>query len=137
MRLKYFFILSFFNFLITLPAIAQEDDDSGVAAQSLIRKKVAKLPSYPTMEVQGVCIDAATKQPLAGIMVQALGDGNYTAMTDDDGTFTIKVPTFTSALYVHAPEFLSLQVGLGKKGDLVRVEMISDKPFSYFPWLCF
>ena len=127
MRLKYFFILSFFNFLITLPAIAQEDDDSGVAAQSLIRKKVAKLPSYPTMEVQGVCIDAATKQPLAGIMVQALGDGNYTAMTDDDGTFTIKVPTFTSALYVHAPEFLSLQVGLGKKGDLVRVEMISDK----------
>ncbi len=130
MRLKYFFILSFFNFLISVPALAQEDDGEypPAATQSLAKKKVVKQkPSYPTMEVKGICVDAATKQPLAGIMVQTLGDNNYTAMTDDDGTFTIMVPTFATALYVHAPEFISLQVGIGKKGEPVRVEMISDK----------
>ena len=95
MRLKYFFILSFFNFLISVPALAQEDDGEypPAATQSLAKKKVVKQkPSYPTMEVKGICVDAATKQPLAGIMVQTLGDNNYTAMTDDDGTFTIMSP---------------------------------------------
>ena len=111
-----------------VPANAQDvdlDDDEEVVVAP--KKKVVKIPTYPTIEVKGQCVDAATKKPLAGIMVQALNNTNYTAMTGEDGEFVIKVPTFTTALYIHAPEYLSQHVGLGSQESVLRVEMISDK----------
>ena len=110
-----------------MPAYAQDDVTEDEEQETSVKKKpVAKLPSYPTMEVKGVCVDAATKQPLAGIMIQALGDANYTAMTDEKGEFTIKVPTFSTALYVHSPEYLSQHVGLGSLKEPLHIEMLSD-----------
>ena len=111
-----------------VPANAQDvdlDDDEEVVVAP--KKKVVKIPTYPTIEVKGQCVDAATKKPLAGIMVQALNNTNYTAMTGEDGEFVIKVPTFTTALYIHAPEYLSQHVGLGSQESVLQVEMISDK----------
>ncbi len=109
----------------TQSVFAQSDD---LDAETVVKKKkVVKLPAYPTMEVRGVCTDAATHAPLAGVMVQALNDKSYTAMTDDDGSFTISVPTFTTALYVHAPEYLSQQVGLGAAGTPLRITLLSDR----------
>ena len=80
-----------------------------------------------TVEVKGRCVDAVTKNPLAGIMVKALGDARYAAMTDESGCFVIKLPTHTTALYVHAPEFLSQQVPLNPADTLMQVEMMSDR----------
>jgi len=109
-------------------ASAQDDDAFDDEQETTVKKKPAvKLPSYPTMDVKGVCIDAVTKQPLPGIMIQALGDKNYTSMTGENGEFTIKVPTFATALYVHAPEYLSQHVGLGPQGTVLQIEMLSDK----------
>ena len=85
-------IFSLLNFIIiTTPAIAQEQG---------------------MKEVRGICIDAATKAPLAGIMLRALDNANFTAMTEDNGEFVIKVPAHTTALYVHSPQYLSLQVAI-------------------------
>ena len=130
MKMKRHYIL-YFSILSMLcmgmPAYAQDDDvdeDDVVVAP---KKKVVKVPTYPTVEVKGQCVDAVTKKPLAGVMIQALNDKNYTAMTEEDGTFVIKVPTFATALYVHAPEFLSQHVGLGQLGTPVNIEMLSDK----------
>ena len=108
---------------------AQDDLTMDDEQETTVKKKkpVVKMPSYPTMEVKGVCVDAVTKQPLAGIMIQALNNANYTAMTEDNGEFVIKVPTFATALYVHAPEYLSQHVGLGPQGTVLHVEMLSDK----------
>ncbi len=106
---------------------AQDDDLDDDETVEVKKKVVVKVPSYPTMEVKGICIDAATKAPLAGIMVQALNNRNYTAMTEEDGKFVIKVPTFTTALYVHAPEYLSQHVGLGRPGTELQIELLSDK----------
>ena len=106
--------LSLIGLFIAMPVFAQEDEDMTEEETPVVKKeKKVVLPSYPTMEIKGVCVDAATKTPLAGIMVRALGNANYTAMTDDNGTFTIKVPTFTTALYVHTPVYLSQQVAIG------------------------
>ncbi len=124
-HILYFSILSML--CLGMPAYAQDedvDDDEIVVAP---KKKVVKIPTYPTVEVKGQCIDAATKKPLAGVMIQALNDKNYTAMTEEDGTFAIKVPTFATALYVHAPEFMSQHVGLGRQGTPLTIEMLSDK----------
>ena len=125
------YILSFCilgSLCLGLPAYAQDDDltDDETAVKAA-KKPAVKLPSYPTVEVTGICIDAATKQPLAGIMIQALGNANYSTMTEENGQFTIKVPTFATALYVHAPEYLDQHVGLGEPGSAVRIEMLSDK----------
>ena len=113
---------------IAMPATAQDDEsaDDEVVAK-IPKKRVVKTPSYPTVEVRGICVDAVTKQPLAGIMIQALGNSNYTAMTEENGVFTIKVPTFATALYVHSPEYLDQHVGLGTKNAEIHIEMISDK----------
>ena len=111
--------------------MAQDDDDIVYTTEeepaAVVKKPVVKIPTYPTMEVKGICVDAVSKQPLPGVLIQALGDAKYTAMTDDDGTFTIKVPTFATSLYVHSPEFLSQQVGIGRGDATLRIEMLSDK----------
>ncbi len=116
------------SFACSASGYAQDDDMADDEQTTIVRKKApAKLPTYEMMQVSGVCHDAATRQPLAGIMVKMLGNGNYTAMTDSVGRFTINVPTFATALYVHAPEYLSQQVGLGKRGQEVSILMLPDK----------
>ena len=124
----YIFALSLSLSLSFQTAYAQ-DDETDDEEMTIVapRKQTLKTPAYPTTEVSGICVDAATKQPLAGILIQAQGFAAYTAMTDEAGRFVIKVPTFVSALYVHAPEFISQQVGLGKKDSEVRIEMLTDK----------
>ena len=125
-HILYFSILSML--CLGMPAYAQDDDvDDDDDVQVVYKKKTVKVPTYTTVEVKGQCVDAATKKPLAGVMIQALNDKNYTAMTEEDGTFVIKVPTFATALYVHAPEFLSQHVGLGRQGAALTIEMLSDK----------
>ena len=119
-------IFSLFSAFALTTVYAQDDDLDDEAVTAVYKKKTVKVPTYPTVEVKGQCVDAVTKKPLAGVMVQALNDKNYTAMTDDNGEFVIKVPTFATALYIHAPEYLSQHVGLGEQGTALRVEMLSD-----------
>jgi TonB-linked SusC/RagA family outer membrane protein len=47
-------------------------------------------------------------------------------MTEENGEFVIKVPTFATALYVHAPQYLSQQVAVAE-GQALRIEMMPDK----------
>jgi len=126
MIIKVKYILCSLCLVGSLSAFAQDDMTEEETVRTP-KKQMVKVPSYPTMEVKGICIDAVSKKPLAGIMVQALGNANYTAMSDEDGQFVIKVPTFATALYVHSPEYLSQHVGLGQKGEILSIEMLSDK----------
>ena len=119
-------LFSCFNLLISTAAFAQEDSDEGVV--KVVKKdRQAARPNYPTMEIKGVCVDASTKAPLSGIMIRALESANYTAMTDENGEFTIKVPTFTTVLYAHTPQYLSQQVAVTGNEKKLRIEMLPDK----------
>lgn len=111
-----------------LPAMAQDDAISGDGTETVVVKKKApavRKDKYPMMEIKGTVTDAATGQPLAGVQVQTLNDIHYTAMTNEKGGFTIKVPTFATALYVHTPQYLSQQVPVCKDG--VVVKMLADR----------
>ena len=110
-----------------MPALAQDDATEGDEVKVVKKAPAKKMPSYPMMEVKGVCIDAVTKAPLSGILVKTLNNANYTAMTEENGEFVIKVPTFATALYVHAPQYLSQQVAVGAEGQVLRIEMMPDK----------
>ena len=118
--------------LFGMPAYAQDDFNEEEQTTVVKKKEQPKLPSYEMMEVRGYCEDAVTKTPLGGIMVKALNDKRYTAMTEDNGEFVIKVPTFVTALYVYAPQYLSQQVGLGKRGSVLQVKLLPDKFLPMF-----
>ena len=114
--------------VVALPAVAQDDNDADDVQETVVKKKKeVKKPTYPTMEVKGIVVDAASKAPLSGIRVQALNNFLYAAMTDEQGEFTINVPTFATSLYVFAPSYLSQQVGIGDGKKTILVTMIPDK----------
>lgn len=106
-----------------------EEDDAPVLKQP---KRKAVVDNVPTCDVKGKVTDAATGQPLAGVRIQPTGDNRFAAMTDAKGEFTIKVPTFTTSLYVQAPRHLSQQVGINANDEKqeVSISMLSD---SYRP----
>ena len=115
----------------TLPSMAQTEDDEADEVETTIKQPTRKVvhDNYPTVVLKGLVTDMATGQPLSGIQLQALGHVRYTAMTEDDGTFEIKVPEFATALYVHAPGFMSQQVAIvaGDPTQKIVVRLMKDK----------
>ncbi len=51
-----------------------------------------------TKTVKGQVVDAATQKPLAGVIVAAYGNDKFSAMTDDQGCYTINVPQYVSSV---------------------------------------
>ncbi len=111
-------------------ALAQNELDGQEETTTQKAPKRAKVvDTNPMMNIQGVVIDEATKKPVAGVRLQTLNDNRYVAMTDEDGKFTMKVPVFTTSLYVQSPTYLSQQVSVkaGDEKQLVRVHLLSNK----------
>ena len=103
---------------------AQETTDNAEKrAKETVNKKQ---PNYPMKEVSGTIYDAATGKPLSGVQIQALGNARYAAMTNEDGTFTIKVPTFTTSLYLFTSQYASQQVSIAGVNN-IQAKMLSDK----------
>ena len=70
-----------------------------------------------TKTVSGVVTDAATGQPVAGVIVQAYGDNRYTAMTDDNGSYELKVPVHVSSVSMRVEGYQTLQKAIGQQTD--------------------
>ena len=117
--------------LSVAPVMAQTEDDDEEETETAIKqpKRKAVQANYPTVTIKGVVTDQATSKPLPGIQLQALGNIRYTAMTEEDGTFSIKVPVFATALYVFAPEYLSQQVPIvaGDSTQQVAIGLLRDR----------
>ena len=57
---------------------------------------IAAQENYKT--VTGQIVDAATKKPLAGVIVAAYGNNRFSVITDDEGLYTLSVPDYVSSL---------------------------------------
>ena len=116
-------------FIVSSVAFAQEPFDEEEASTTFKAPKRTKVvDKNTTINVQGIVVDDATKAPIAGARLKTLNDDRYAAMTDADGKFTIKVPTFATALFVQAPKYMSQQISI-KAGDAnqeIRIKMLSD-----------
>ena len=122
--------LSIYALMMASATAAFAQDEAEEQASERKPVKAAKaVKQYPTVTLQGNVIDLATKQPLAGVQIQALGNQRYSAMSDEDGKFTIKVPKFVTSLYVYSPEYLSQQVAIDPNDSIneVSIKMLSDK----------
>lgn len=97
------------------PLYAQDDvteyeDDEEQEEVMIKRPIISKTPTYQMREVKGYVEDAATHKPLAGVRVQSLNDPRYSAMTGDDGTYTLSIPVFVTTLYISTPEYNPVQI---------------------------
>ena len=81
-------------------------------------------------EIVGIVCDAATKEVLAGVRVEALNNNRYTAMTKPDGTFSIKIPAHVVSLFVSTPGYESTIIKARQK-DGIQIELYDEK-FSTF-----
>ena len=109
-------------------AFAQDEFDEEEGSKGFkAPKRTTVADTNPTISVQGVVVDDATQAPIAGVRLQPLNDSRYTAMTDAEGKFTIKIPTFATALFVQAPNYLSQQVAItaGDASQQLKIRMLS------------
>ena len=60
--------------------------------------------------VSGVVYDAATRTPLAGVRVVAHGNEKYASMTNEEGTYSFKVPKYVTLLDFIAPGYNLVQM---------------------------
>ncbi len=117
-----------------LPIAAQNEDGEEEVVEEVettIKQPVRKVvkEKYPLVTLKGIVTDKATGKPLSGIQLQALGHVRYTSMTDEEGLFTIRVPEFTTSLYVHAQGYAPLQVAVVAEDTLryIAINMLRDK----------
>lgn len=89
---------------------AQETADSVATDKTQAQNLLKKSPKYSMQEIRGKVLDAATRQPIVGAHIQAFNNNRYSALTDEEGKYTIKVPTFATSLFVSAPEYNDIQV---------------------------
>ena len=100
-----------------------------VVAQS-DKSSVEKSQKVELDEIVGEVIDATSKEPLAGVRVEALGNKRYTAMTKADGTFSIKLPKHVASLYVSTPGYESVIIKARQKNGVVIA--LYDEAFSSY-----
>jgi TonB-linked SusC/RagA family outer membrane protein len=110
------------------PMAAQDEAGAEEAAEvaATPKKKAKSAKKYPTFQVMGKVIDAATGEPLAGAQIQAYNNPNYTAMTDENGAFTINVPKFVTSIAVNLEGYNLNRTALNGRTMGVEVALYSD-----------
>ena len=121
---------------ICFPAFAQSENETADEQATVIynKRKAEKEKAekqYEMQTVKGMVTDNATGQPLGGVRVQAFGYEKYSVLTEEDGTYEIKVPTFVKAMYYYVPGYTPLQVTV-KKGRDTDASMLSSAFNSYY-----
>lgn len=120
-----FFCLSLFLALPTV-ALAQDEvaQDDEAAVVQRVRKSNKK--TEPTREIRGRVVAQQGHAPLAGVLVQSIAGEGYSALTEEDGTFRLNVPTYSSAVEVTIPGYNTVRVGLNESGQLRDIVLQSD-----------
>ncbi|MCD8266276.1 MAG: SusC/RagA family TonB-linked outer membrane protein, partial [Prevotellaceae bacterium] len=60
------------------------------------------------------------------MLVQSIAGEGYSTLSEEDGTFEMEVPTYSSAVTVTIPGFNMIRVGLNRSGELGTIYMQSE-----------
>ena len=112
-------------------AVAQdEESESGQdQLEALARRLKPKQKQYPTRVIRGRVVNAATGNPIAGSIISADNIDGYSTLTEEDGTFKLNVPTFTTSVYITMPDFNPVRMGL-QTGEQQRDAKLYPTTFS-------
>ena len=124
------FVIAFvFAWSVSLPNYAQDDLEDDLE-QLTVKKRTVAVKKYQTRKISGKVIDAATKKPISGAIVSASDVSGYSALTGDDGTYTLDVPVFSSSVFItdpdHGPQTLGLASGEQQKEVRLYVSTFAD-----------
>ena len=110
-----------------------EEGAEATPAAKVAKTATKKAPKYKMKEVSGYIFDGATKKPVVGAQIQSLGNSFYSAMTDESGKYTIRVPEFVEALYISAKDTDYNPAQIGIKGtDNQNVYLTSGMNKDFF-----
>lgn len=123
---KYGIAALMFLFGAAVPAVAQDAQGDEEAEVAVAVKTLKLSKQYPTEAVTGKVVDAVTGEALAGVQLQAFDNQYYTAMTDENGEFTINVPKFVTALAVKLQGYNLNNVSLNGRVSGVNVRLYPD-----------
>ncbi|MCM1107755.1 MAG: SusC/RagA family TonB-linked outer membrane protein [Clostridium sp.] len=120
---KYRFYYLSFVMLGSMGIYAQSDAAADTALVTRVPKAEKKVP---VREVKGKVWDANSGVPLSGAMVRVSGIDGYSALTDENGMFTLSVPLHATVVEVTAPDFNRVMVGLRKGESLGDIRLYSS-----------
>lgn len=118
-----------FSLLVATPlcSFAQEEDEDFEEEEVVKITRVPKAKKQePTRTIKGRVLGQNDGLPLVGVLIQSVAGEGYSALTEEDGTFTMEVPLYCSAVKITIPGFNNIRVGLNKSGDLRDIVMQSD-----------
>ena len=92
----------------------------------LVSMTMAAQDSFKT--VKGQVVDAATQKPLTGVIVAAYGNDKYSAMTDEQGRYTLNVPNYVSSVQMRIDGYNLMQCAIadGEANGQLYNEAFSD-----------
>lgn len=105
---------------------AQDEVDEDVAESQVQRTRPTAKKDEATREIIGRVVSQQDHAPLSGVLVQSVAGEGYSALTEEDGTFKLKVPLYSSAVVVTIPGYNKVRVGLNKSGNLRDIVLQSD-----------
>lgn len=120
---KYGFVAMMFFMGASLPALAQDDLEEEEVVTAPVKKQVKPMKKYPMVEIKGKVIDAATGEPLAGVKLHAYNNSFYTAMTDENGDYTISVPTFVTSIATDYEDYNTNRVSINGRTQGVNISL--------------
>ena len=117
----------FLSLLMVSPVslYAQDDETTQEETASVIQVRKTK-KQEPTRTIKGRVVSEATREPLAGVLIQSVAGDGYSTLTEEDGTFSMQVPLYSSAVTVTIPGYNMVRVGLNKSGVLRDIVMQGD-----------
>ena len=107
-----------------LSSFAQTEEEQEEGGSVVQIRKTRK--QEETRTIKGRVISQAEHTPLVGVLIQSVAGDGYSTLTEEDGTFSLQVPLYSSAVTVTIPGYNMIRVGLHKSGNLRDIVMQSD-----------
>ena len=123
-HLSLLFLLAFLS--LPLATYAQDEVDFEDVDTVLVKKRKVAKKDEPVRQISGRVLSQQDHAPLAGVLVKSIAGEGYSALTGEDGTFTMNVPLYSSALEVTIPGYNTVRVGLNESGQLRDIILQSD-----------
>lgn len=116
--------------MLALPMGAYaQNDETADEVETKVRKPAVTKKVYSTRAIKGRVLSATTGKPISGALVSAFGIEGYSVLTDDDGTYELKVPVFVNSVTVTNPSANTLTKGLAAAEEQSDIKLF-PKTFS-------
>lgn len=123
------YILFGLSLLLAFPLNIAAQDETEEDDETTVRTFTVKKKQYETRVVKGTVLDATTLQPISGAIVRAAEVDGYSVLTEDDGTYEVKVPVFTNEIVVSTPDHNVVRMGL-QKGEQQKNTLLYPSVFA-------